>query len=123
MIRFLASLFVSAFILGGAVWFGHRQGLFSMPSFFYPTLLFLLFGTALIYRYLIKVEKPEFFVQLYLIMMTIKLVAYLAYCWVIVTQDKAGAAANVVFFMIVYFAFTALEIGFLFHKISTKNTR
>ena len=94
-----------------------------MPSFFYQTLLFLVFGTTIIYRYLIRVEKPEFFVQLYLIMMAVKLVAYCTYCGVIITQDKAGAAANVVFFMIVYFAFTALEIGFLFHKISAKNTR
>jgi hypothetical protein len=94
-----------------------------MPSFFYQTLLFLLFGTSIIYRYLIRVDKPELFVQLYLIMMTVKLIAYGAYCWVIITQDKAGAAANVVFFMIVYFTFTALEIGFLFHKISAKNMR
>jgi len=123
LIRFFVFLVLTALILGGAVWIGHDQGFFSMPSFFFKTLLFLVFGTALIYRYLIRVEKPELFVQLYLILMAVKLIAYGAYCGVIITQDKAGAAANVVFFMIVYFAFTALEIGFLFHKISAKNTR
>ena len=94
-----------------------------MPSFFYPTLLFLLLGTAIIYRYLIKVEKPEFFVQLYLITMAMKLLTYGAYCWVMIAQDNAGAPANVGFFLAVYLAFTVLEIGFLFHKISAKNTR
>lgn len=123
MIRFFVFLLLTALILGGAVWIGQGQGLFSMPSFFYPTLLFLLFGTAIIYRYLIKVDKPEFFVQLYLITMAMKLLTYGAYCWIMIAQDNAGAAANVGFFLAVYLAFTALEIGFLFRKISAKNTR
>jgi hypothetical protein len=123
LIRFFVFLSLTALILGGAVWIGHGQGFFSMPSFFYPTLLFLLLGTAIIYRYLIKVEKPEFFVQLYLITMAMKLLTYGAYCWVMIAQDNAGAPANVGFFLAVYLAFTVLEIGFLFHKISAKNTR
>jgi len=123
LIRFFVFLLATALILGGAVWVGHGQGFFPMPTFFYQTLMFLLFGTAIIYRYMVRVKKPDLFVQLYLIMMVLKLVAYAVYCWVMVTQNKAGAGANVVFFLVVYFVFTALEIGFLHQKISAKNPR
>ena len=55
--------------------------------------------------------------------MAVKLLAYGAYMLGMILQDKAGAAANVVFFMVVYFVFTALEIGFLYRKIQPLNTR
>lgn len=88
------------------------------PSFFYETLIFLVFATVVVYVYLYKLNKPGIFVQFYLLTMALKLLGYGGYNLVMILQDKPGAVANVVFFMLVYVVFTALEIGFLYHKIS-----
>jgi hypothetical protein len=58
---------------------------------------------------------------MYLLSMAIKLIAYLAYNVLIVLKDKPHAVQNVVFFMIVYFLFTALEIGFLYRHLNAQN--
>jgi hypothetical protein len=113
LIRFLITLLLCACLIVGFSFLLIE----TRPSFFYQTLIFLVFSTGMIYRYLYKVDKPGFFVQLYLLTMTVKLLAYGAYNLVVILEDKAGAAANVVFFMLVYFIFTALEIGFLYRKI------
>jgi hypothetical protein len=100
-----------------------RQGLIGeLPSFFYQTLIFLLFSTIVIYAYLYKVSKPDYFVQLYLLTMAVKLLGYGAYVYFMITGDGNGAIANVVFFMTTYFIFTTLEIVFLYHKNSSKHT-
>jgi len=114
LIRFLITLILCACALAGL----SLMLVKIQPSFFYQTLIFLVFSTAMIYRYLYKIDKPAFFVQLYLLTMAVKLLAYGAYNAFVILEDKAGAAANVVFFMIVYFIFTALEIAFLYRKIT-----
>lgn len=95
----------------------------SLPSYFYQTLIFLIVTTIVIYRYLKRAEKPEFFVQLYLLTMAVKLLAYGAYNIVMIMDDKSGANKNVLFFMLLYVVFTALEIAFLYHKISGKKSQ
>jgi hypothetical protein len=109
---------ICTLVIGGCTWFGSHSGYFRQPSFLLPTLVFLLFSTGLLFVYLYKANKPIFFTQLYLLTMVIKLVAYLGFILVIIMKDRAGALSNVVFFMTVYFIFTVLEIGFLFHKIN-----
>jgi hypothetical protein len=112
-------LLIAAMLIAGLTWFAwHQQWLKALPSFFYQTLIFLVFSTALIYGYLYKVSKPDFFVQLYLLTMAVKLMAYAAYNLLMVLKDQAGATLNVVFFMGAYFIFTFLEIRFLYRKIS-----
>jgi len=100
----------------------HMAWIPRQPSFFYQTLIFLVFSTGLIYRYLYKASRPEFFVQLYLLTMAVKILAYGVYAYIMISKDAAGAALNVVFFMITYFCFTALEITFLYRKISSGHT-
>jgi hypothetical protein len=97
---------------------GVENGVFSKPSFFFQTLIFLVFSTGLLFIYLFKANKPDFFLQLYLLSMTVKLLAYCAYCLLVILKDKPGAIGNIVFFMVCYAGFTALEIGFLYHKIN-----
>ena len=117
MIRFFVVLLASALVIGGSVWMAHELlWIAKLPSFFYQTLIFLTFGTAIMFRYLYRINKPETFVQLYLLMMVVKILAFGAYAFFIVLKDRAGAAYNIVFFMICYFIFTALEIAFLFQK-------
>lgn len=119
MIRFVITLLVAASALAGltAIIFKHL-GREELPSFFYQTLILLVFATITIFAYLYKVDKPDFFVQLYLLTMAIKLLAFGAYNLFMILEDKAGAPANVVFFMLLYIVFTVLEITFLYRKIT-----
>ena len=66
--------------------------------------------------YLIRVRKPDSFVQLYLLFMVLKFLAYGAFVFILILKDKAGAEANALFFMATYFIFTALEVVFLFFR-------
>ena len=119
MIRFFLALFIiTLLLLLAARVIVDQQWVSSLPSFFYQTFIFLFFGTGLLFVYLYKFDKPGLFVQFYLLTMAVKLLAYGAYNFFIVMEDKMGARQNVVWFMTVYFIFTALEIGFLYRKIS-----
>lgn len=119
MIRFVIVLTVSALVVGGFTWGAYAlQWIDQFPSFFYQTLIFLVFSTTTIFAYLHKINKPDFFVQLYLLTMAVKLLAYGAYNLVMIVKDNAGASVNVVFFMMLYVIFTVLEIAFLYRKIS-----
>jgi hypothetical protein len=121
LIRFFVVLSCAAVVLLGASWVAlDQQWIEALPSFYFQTLILLLFGTGLLYIYLFKFDRPDFFVQLYLLTMTVKLLAYGAYNFFMILEDKANAAANVVWFMLLYFVFTALEIGFLYQKISKR---
>ena len=77
-------------------------------------------STGIIFRYLHKADSGAFFVQMYLLTMAIKVLAYGAYNLIMILRDKGSAVENVVFFMVTYFIFTALEIGFLHRKITTR---
>jgi hypothetical protein len=120
LVRFFISLFLVTAVIGGVVLLGVDLGYFTKPSFFETTLLLLLFSTGIIYRYLYKANNSGFFVQLYLLTMTLKLLFYCTYIFIIVHKDKNAAFGNVVFFMTTYILFTSLEIGFLHTKVSRK---
>ena len=119
MIRFFLLLLITASALACLAGLAYQQlWIEHLPSFFYETLIFLVFSTATIFAYLYKVDKPDFFVQLYLLTMAVKFLAYGAYNAFMILEDKAGASANVIFFMLLYIGFTGLEIAFLYRKIS-----
>jgi hypothetical protein len=121
LFRFFIVLLFTAAVIAAAVLFAVSSGYFNKPSFFLKTLILLTFSTGLIYVYLYKANKPALFLQLYLLTMVVKLLAYCAYNLVMILRDKPAAAGNVVFFMVTYFVFTMLEIGFLYHKIAGGN--
>jgi hypothetical protein len=119
LIRFGIVLIVSALVVGGLTWGAYAlQWIDQFPSFFYQTLIFLVFSTTTIFAYLHKINKPDFFVQLYLLTMAVKLLAYGAYNLIMIIKDNVGASVNVVFFMMLYVIFTVLEIAFLYRKIA-----
>lgn len=90
----------------------------ALPSFFYQTILFLAFTTFVVFGYLYKADKPGFFVQLYLLTMVVKFIAYGVFNLIVIREDPTGAVNNVAFFMLIYLVFTTLEVGFLYRKIS-----
>jgi len=119
VIRFSLVLLATALVMAGLTIFELQMSwINALPSFFYQILLFLVFATFVVFRYLYRVDKPDFFVQLYLFTMVIKFIAYGVFNLVVILQDRAGAARNVVFFLINYLLFTALEVVFLYRKIS-----
>lgn len=119
MIRFCLVLAGFGVALATLTWIAFQLLWISQfPSFFYQTTFFLLFSTATIFAYLYRVNKPEFFVQLYLLTMALKLLAYGAYNLLMILKDKVGASVNVVYFMALYAVFTVLEIAFLYRKNS-----
>ena len=121
MIRFFFTLLTVALVLSTVAWVSaDSRWIPSLPSFFVQTTIFLLFGTGLLYFYLYRFNKPDFFIHLYLLTMALKLLVYGAYNFFMIIDDRKGAVSNVVWFMTLYFIFTALEIAFLYQKISKR---
>ena len=73
------------------------------------------------FRYLNNARNPVLFAQLYMGTIVLKILAYCGFCLWMVMADKAAAALNLTFFLLAYFAFTALEVGFLYARISREN--
>ncbi|WP_276367814.1 hypothetical protein [Chryseolinea sp. H1M3-3] len=122
MIRFFLSLSLVAALLVIVAWIVvEKQWIEALPSFFFESLIFLLFGTGILFVYLYKFDKPDYFVQLYLLSMALKLIAYGAYNFFVIVEDEKGATLNVSWFMLVYFFFSALEIAFLYQKITNRS--
>ena len=107
------------FATGAILVVGH-WGVDILPGYFYQTLIFLFVSTAGLYRFLLrtKQQRPDFFVQFYLATMAVKLIAYGVYAFLMVRNQPEQATGNVVFFMIVYFLFTFIEIGFLYREVN-----
>lgn len=119
MIRFFVVLLVTALAIAGLTILAlHLSWIDALPSFFYQILLFLVFATFVVFRYLYKADKPDFFVQLYLLTMVVKFIAYGVFNLIVILEDRPGAPHNVAFFIIIYLFFTALEVAFLYRKIS-----
>jgi hypothetical protein len=93
-------------------------GIENRPPFLYQTLIFLFLTTIGLYRFLLKTkeERPDYFVQLYLLTLVVKLIASSVYLF-IMAQSQAEPAIDVVFFMAVYIVFTGLEIAFLYKRV------
>jgi hypothetical protein len=116
LIKFLITLIVvTGVILAVGFW-----GLETLPTYFYRTLIFLFVSTAGLYRFLLKTkqERSDYFVQLYLLTLAIKLMAYGVYMFIVIRSQPDQAVPNAVFFMAVYFIFTAIEISFLYRQVN-----
>lgn len=117
MIRFFIALLLTGLVSAGATFLLIETGTIPRwPSFAMESLILLILSIGIIFRYLYKIRQPELFVSLYLLTMVVKLIAYGAYCYFTIASDRPGSAQNLVFFLINYLVFTALEIVFLYKK-------
>lgn len=124
MIRFAATIIAVAVCSVFFVVMATRLGwIDAVPSYYRQTAIVLAVFTLVIYRYLYRLDKPETFVQMYLLSMTVKLIGYGAYVILMIIDDKPGANKNVLFFLVLYVVFTALEVAFLYRKIAGKRLR
>jgi hypothetical protein len=119
LIRFFLTLAAAALLLVTAAYGSLGQPWFqALPSYFFQTLILLLFGTGMLYIYLYRFNRQDLFVHIYLLSMVVKLLAYGVYNFFMIMDDEGGAVANVAWFMLLYLIFTLLEIVFLYRKIS-----
>jgi hypothetical protein len=117
LVKFSISIVVLSLLFIALRFILIQQGVLEHPpSFFYTSLAFGAFVTVVIYAYLVGVRKADFFIQLYLLLMVVKIVAALGYSTLMVLKDKPGAKINVVFFLLIYVGFTALEVVFLYRQ-------
>lgn len=116
MFRFLVISLITSltFLAGGYFVFE------TLPKFFYPSIILLFVSTTGLYKFLIdtKLNKPDYFVPIYLSTLVVKLIAYGAYMFVMVKLQPERMAENVVFFMIGYVIFTGLETVFLYRFVN-----
>ena len=118
MIRFISSLLIVSVVLLGIMGLLVNSGILNAyPSYLWHTLIFLNFSTAVIFFYLVRFGTGVF-VQLYLLSMVLKLLAYGAFNLLIILWDRPNAGINVGFFMITYLLFTTLELAFLYRKMN-----
>jgi hypothetical protein len=89
----------------------------TLPGLFWEILICLALSTTILFRYLYRAQSNSF-VQLYLLTMVIKLLAYGAFAVFVILEDRAGAPLNIGFFLISYLLFTLLELVILYPKIN-----
>lgn len=124
MIRFGAVVLAVVIVAGLLVLVSVRLGwIDAAPTYCLQSLLILAAFTVVIYRYLDRLKGPQVFVQIYLLSMAVKLLAYGVYVALMIVDDRPGANKNVLFFLALYVVFTALEVGFLHRKIAGKRPR
>ncbi len=116
MARFIvAAIIISLLLIGGGYLFFD-----TLPGFFWESIILLILSTVGLYRFLVNIkrDKPDFFVPLYLATLAVKLIAYGAYIFVMAQLQPEWMFENVVFFMVGYVIFTALETVFLYRVVN-----
>lgn len=118
MIRFILLTAALAGILLLAVFKGAQWNWIPLPGFRYIIVGYLFAVTASLGVFLLKrIKRPaENFVVAYLGTLVLRLFLFVGFVIVIVFLDRSGASANGAYFMVCYFLFTALEVGYLFRQ-------
>lgn len=118
--KVLIFFYLTLLMLSLVLYFGLTLVNFVQPSHASQILLFVFITTSVLFFYLVrsKTNRPESFVPFYLLTIAIKLVAYAGFMIFVILKNRGGAAANVVFFMIVYFLFTLVEVAFLYRSVN-----
>ena len=116
MLKFVIALVVAVVILiGGLHLCIHYHWIENRPSFSNESIALLFCVNVIIFYYLNRLSK-DIFVQLYLLSMAVKILAYASFTIIIILKDRDAAFANVVFFLIAYLIFTVLEVAFLYKR-------
>ncbi len=110
--RFLIGLIGMAVVVMAITLFLVKAGAIALPSFLNATLLAMTVSTALIFLFLQRTHprQPLDFVRNFMLSVVLKIILGGAYVFIILRLDPAGANANVGFFIVNYFLFTAYEV-------------
>ncbi len=87
----------------------------SEPTYTLEIILFLVFITSFIYRYILRFasQGAQILTQFYLLSIAIKLLAGCSFITALILLDKQNATGNVLLFLAGYILFTVTEIMFL----------
>jgi hypothetical protein len=116
LVRFIVfTIIISLLLAGGGYLFFE-----TLPDFFWESIILLAASTIGLYKFLVNIkrDKPDFFIPLYLATMTIKLIAFGAYIFLMAKLQPDQMFENVVFFMVGYVIFTGLETVFLYRFVN-----
>jgi len=111
--RFLVGLIGMALVVLAVMLFLTEAGAIASPSFLYATLMVMTVSTALIFFFLEHTHprQPLDFVRNFMLTVVLKIVLSGFYVFVFLRLDPAAANANVSFFIVNYFLFTAYEVA------------
>ncbi|NOS90739.1 MAG: hypothetical protein HOP30_02345 [Cyclobacteriaceae bacterium] len=111
--RFLVGLIGMALVVMAVTLFLIKVGMIVSPSFLNATLLVMTVSTALIFLFLERTHprQPLDFVRNFILTVVLKIILSGFYVFVFLRLDPAAANANVSFFIINYFLFTAYEVA------------
>jgi hypothetical protein len=118
VLRFTVSLLLVTTLLVFATWLGAAQGVWSLPLFWKEIILFMFFVTLIIGVKLVRIRKQQAaaFVQFYLLSITLKMVAGLAFVVFILIRTPAEARGTSALFILCYLLYTLVEVLFLIRK-------
>jgi len=95
-------------------WVTAHSGLIAPPPSASLAVVVFMYGlTVLVFRIVSGISDRQRFTQVYLITVVIKILATCGMVVTLILLDKSNARANVVFLLILYALFTAIEVGFL----------
>jgi len=105
-------------MLALVTWAGSEWNWWALPLFWKEIIFFVFFITVVIGYNLITIRRKQAqaFVQFYLLSITLKLVAGLAFVFFIIWKTPAEAKGSAALFIISYLVFTMLEVAFLVRK-------
>jgi len=122
VLKFIIALSLTVLVLwGGLELCLYYHWIDNAPSFAKESIALLFITNLIIFYYLNRLSR-EIFVQLYLLSMALKILAFAAFILIIILKNRDGAFANVVFFLIAYLIFTALEVAFLYKRFGPTGT-
>ena len=120
MFRFTASLLaVAALAQLIALYSGWMTG---PPVFSVLMNVFMLSLTLLVFRIVSAINDRQRFTQVYLATIVIKILAVCSLAAVLIILDRNHARSNVVFLLILYAFYTAIEVAYLVLAVRSKQS-
>jgi hypothetical protein len=117
-----AGKFLFIAVLLGAITYlvvkwGVDSGWFSQPSLLLELVIINVLVTFVIYRWLIKLQNPQLFINGYLLSIVVKLIFYAGLLLAIRIINPKVLSANAILVLACYLIFTILEVTVLFLKV------
>ncbi len=118
MLRFFIALFLFTALLILVGWGGSKLLNWELPGFWLEIILFSFSITAIITYKLFNIRKkqPQAFVQFYLLSITLKMIAGLAFVFLLIWEYPTEIRGNVGLFLFTYILFTLAEVFALMRK-------
>jgi hypothetical protein len=118
LLRFILLTAALGALLLYAATLGAQWGWFPLPGYRYAIVGFLFLVTAALGVFLLKRINPpaEGFVMAYLGTMVLRIFLFAGFAVIMVFLDRSGASVNGAYFLVCYFLFTAIEVGYLFRQ-------